>query len=77
MGSSVGVMQGTKDRIERHMDATGHTVTSLADATAIPRMTLTRRLTDPSTLTLAEVERIAGALDVTALYLLTGSEDAA
>lgn len=53
------------------------TVKSLAEATAIPRMTLSRRLTDPRSLTLEELERIATALDTSPIYLSTGRGDAA
>jgi plasmid maintenance system antidote protein VapI len=59
------------------MSACHITVKALADTTAIPRMTLTRRLTDPSSLTLNELERIATALDTSAIYLATGHGDAA
>lgn len=52
-------------------------VKALADTTAIPRMTLTRRLTDPASLTLNELERIAAALDTSPIFLATGQGDAA
>lgn len=69
-------MQGTDNRIRHRMAEVDISVNALADATAIPRMTLTRRLADPSGLTFGELERIADALDVSALYLLTGDEAA-
>lgn len=70
-------MQEVADRIRDRMTACRFTVKALADTTAIPRMTLTRRLTDPASLTLNELERIATALDTSAVYLATGIEDAA
>lgn len=64
-------------RIRQRMEELRFSVKSLGDTTAIPRMTLTRRLADPSTLTLNELERIATALDTSPLYLATGHEVAA
>ena len=59
------------------MTARHVTVKALADTAAIPRMTLTRRLADPSSLTLNELERIASALDTSPIELYVGHEDAA
>lgn len=70
-------MQHVTDRIRQRMDACSLTVKALAETTAIPRMTLSRRLVDPSSLTLSELERIAAALDTSPLYLATGVELAA
>jgi transcriptional regulator with XRE-family HTH domain len=72
-----GGMQQVSRRIRSRMVARRLTVKALSEITAIPRMTLSRRLTDPSSLTLNELERIAGALDTSPVYLATGSEDAA
>lgn len=69
-------MQQVADRIQDRMTARNITVKALADTAAIPRMTLTRRLTDPSSLTLNELERIATALDTSAIYLATGQDAA-
>lgn len=65
-------MQGIDNRIRERMDTLAVSVNALAETSAIPRMTLTRRLTDPATLTLSEVDRIAEALSVSSLYLMTG-----
>lgn len=70
-------MQGIEDRIRQRMADREVSVNALAEASAIPRMTLTRRLNDPATLALSEVDRIAAALGTTAHWLLTGAEDAA
>lgn len=39
-------------------------VAALAEATGIPRMTLTRRLADPGSFTLSELSRVAAVLDL-------------
>ena len=67
--------ENTADRIRERMASADFSVNSLADAAAIPRMTLTRRLADPTTLTLAELDRIATALGTTSLYLTTGATE--
>lgn len=69
-------MHGIDNRIRQRMTDTGTSVKALSEATAIPRMTLSRRLVDPDTLALAEVDRIAAALETTALWLLTGLDAA-
>lgn len=70
-------MQNTPHgRISGLMEESGLSVKALAEATAIPRVTLSRRLADPSTFTLAELERVAAALKVTPLFLLTGKDAA-
>jgi transcriptional regulator with XRE-family HTH domain len=70
-------MQQVSTRIRERMDAQRLTVKALSEITAIPRMTLTRRLADPSSLTLNELERVAMALDTSPVYLATGREVAA
>lgn len=70
-------MQEVATRIRERLDARAMTVKALAEATAIPRMTLSRRLTDPRSMTLEELERIAIALDTSPIYLSTGQDDAA
>jgi len=70
-------MQQVSTRIRERMAALDISVKSLSETTAIPRMTLTRRLADPATLTLNELERVAVALDTSPLYLVTGRESAA
>lgn len=57
-------MQYIADRIEAGMAAREFSVSRLAEASLIPRMTLSRRLADPATFTLAELERIASALGI-------------
>lgn len=65
-------MPDTEKRIRNRMTAMGLSENALADRTAIPRMTLRRRLTDPKTLTLDEAERICDVLGVTGPWLLFG-----
>ena len=77
LGTTFPGMQEVADRIRTRMAAREITVKALADTTAIPRMTLTRRLTDPSSLTLNELERIATALDTSAVELYVGAGVAA
>lgn len=60
----------TATRIREQMQAAGISVNALADATAIPRMTLTRRLARPDTFTLTEIERVATALNVRVSWIL-------
>lgn len=63
-------MHPMQDRIKTRMGELGTSINSLADATAISRMTLTRRITDPAGFTLGELDRVAAALDVSVLWLL-------
>lgn len=70
-------MPDTEKRIRNRMTAMGLSENALADRTAIPRMTLRRRLVDTDSMTLAEVERIALALDTSAPWILFGIETAA
>lgn len=74
LGTSVRDMQTPLDRIRGLMEDSGTSVKGLAEATAIPRVTLSRRLANPADFTLAEIDRIATALGVSPIYLLTGSE---
>lgn len=76
-GSTFSGMQEVETRIRERMTSQNITVKALAESTAIPRMTLSRRLVDPASLTLSELERIAAALDTSAIYLATGCEVAA
>lgn len=76
MGTSVLDMQTPLDRIRGLMEASGTSVKGLAEATAIPRVTLSRRLATPSDFTLAELDRIAAALGVTTMYLMLGDRAA-
>lgn len=71
------MQQVVERRIRDRMTELKISVKALADTTAIPRMTLTRRLTDPASLTLNELERIAAALDTSPIFLATGQGDAA
>lgn len=57
-------------RIEQQRVAAGLSETQLATMSAIPRMTLKRRMVDPSTFKMSELERVAAALDVTVLWLI-------
>jgi transcriptional regulator with XRE-family HTH domain len=63
-------MDTAQERISSLMEERGLTVKALAERAGIPRMTLTRRLADPRTFTLGEVDRIAAVLDVDPLHLL-------
>lgn len=67
-------MQATSTRIQQRMADLDIRVSALAESTTIPRMTLTRRLNEPAALTLSELDRIAAALEVSPLWLLTGGE---
>ena len=70
-------MQQVASRIRDRMTALDISVKALSDMAAIPRMTLTRRLTDPASLTLNELERIADVLQTSPVFLATGVEAAA
>lgn len=59
-------------RITELMTARGMSETRLATESAIPRMTFRRRLVDPTSFTVAEIERVAAALDVTPQWLILG-----
>lgn len=72
MGTNVAVVQETTNRIRSRMQELSLSVAALAESAAIPRMTLSRRLADPATLTLAEVDRIAASLNVDPTWLLVG-----
>lgn len=54
----------TADLIRTALVAKGWGVATLASATGIPRMTLNRRLLDPSTFTLRELALVGNALDI-------------
>lgn len=56
-------------RIEALRLARGLSETQLATASAIPRMTFRRRLIDPASFTVSELDRVAAALETTAAYL--------
>lgn len=66
-------MTGVADRIHSRRETLDISVNKLATEAAIPRITLTRRLADPSTFTLAELDRIATVLGMDSLELLTGT----
>ena len=57
--------QAITDRIEALRESKGLSVPALATASGIPRVTLTRRLQNPDTFTLAELSRLAEALETT------------
>lgn len=63
-------------RVRHIMADQGETEKSLADATAVPRTTLRRRLTGNSAFTLNELDAIARHLSVSLVTLLA-DEDAA
>jgi transcriptional regulator with XRE-family HTH domain len=56
-------------RIEALRLARGLSETQLATASAISRMTFRRRLVDPTSFTVSELERVAAALGTTAAHL--------
>ena len=64
-------MQHIADRINSAMKRDGLSLTRLAEASAMPRMTLSRRLADPADFTLGELERVASAIGMTADQLAT------
>jgi transcriptional regulator with XRE-family HTH domain len=57
--------QAITDRIEALRASKGLSVPQLAVASGIPRVTLTRRLHNPETFTLAELARLAEVLETT------------
>lgn len=64
------VHMNTAALIRDRMEAKGLTVAGLASASAIARVTLTRRLADPSTFTIAELCRVASVLDLPVAELI-------
>lgn len=60
------------DRLRDCIEAADQTEKRLADESGIPRTTLHRRLLDPSTFTLSELEAIVPLLDTTLDHLLFG-----
>jgi transcriptional regulator with XRE-family HTH domain len=58
-------MKHIADRIKDAMETSGISVSKLAELTGIPRMTLSRRLANPTTFTLGELVRIAEVLGIT------------
>lgn len=69
-------MDHIASRIIELRTSLGISETALADTCAIPRTTFKRRLVDPRTITLAELDRLADALNTTPEWLWFG-EDAA
>lgn len=66
-------MHHITDRIEAKRLADGISVASLAEKTAIPRQTLTRRLSDPASFTLTEITRVADVLGLDPADLMRGA----
>ena len=62
-------MDQITSRIEAIRLARGLSETELATVSAIPRMTFRRRLVDPASFTVSELERVARALSTTAGFL--------
>jgi transcriptional regulator with XRE-family HTH domain len=67
---SVSDMQHIPHRIEAARTAHDLSLTQLAERSGVPRQTLSRRLVDPESFTLGELERIAIVLDTTTESLL-------
>lgn len=59
-------------RITTLRQASGLSESRLADTSAIPRTTFKRRLVNPGTFTLAEMERLAHALEADPAWLWLG-----
>lgn len=69
-------MEPITARIEALRQAAGLSESRLADNSAISRTTFKRRLVDPASFTLAEVERLARVLGVDPGWLWRGDEAA-
>lgn len=69
-------MEPITTRIVTLKKAAGLSESRLADDSAIPRTTFKRRMVNPATFTLAEVERIAGVLGVNPGWLWLGDDAA-
>ena len=69
-------MEQITARITTLREAAGLSETRLADNSAIPRTTFKRRLVNPASFTLAEVERLAEALSTDPGWLWRGDEAA-
>jgi transcriptional regulator with XRE-family HTH domain len=63
-------------RITSLREAAGLSESRLADNSAIPRTTFKRRLINPATFTLAEIESLAGVLGVDVGWLWLGDDAA-
>jgi transcriptional regulator with XRE-family HTH domain len=59
-------------RIQALREAAGLSESRLADNSAIPRTTFKRRLVNPASFTLEEIERLADALDADPAWLWLG-----
>jgi transcriptional regulator with XRE-family HTH domain len=60
------------DRLRGHIERANQTEKRLADESGIPRTTLHRRLIDPSSFTLSELEAVVPLLGITLDELLFG-----
>lgn len=67
-------MTTISERIEARMAELGLSETQTATEAAMARMTFKRRLVDPMTMTVGELERLASALDTNVLWLTFGDE---
>jgi hypothetical protein len=65
-------MTHIQDRIEAARQTAGLSHSGLAEKAGIPRMTLSRRMVDPATFTIGELERIAAVLGTTVEALVFG-----
>lgn len=69
-------MEQITTRIKALREAAGLSESRLADNSAIPRTTFKRRLVNPATFTLAEVERLAKVLGTDPGWLWRGDDAA-
>lgn len=69
-------MKEIATRINSLREASGLSESRLADDSAIPRTTFKRRLIDPGTFTLGEMERLAGVLGTDPGWLWHGDDAA-
>lgn len=72
MGRYVLPMQQITDQIRQGLQDQGRSPAWLSEATGIPRETLRRRLANPGQFSLADLDRIATALGISAFDLLAG-----
>lgn len=66
-------MQSHPLRLADLINNAGYNISTLAEAAAIPRMTLTRRLANPASFTLQELDRIAKVLGVTPIDVIAST----
>lgn len=77
MGTPTSYSAAVADSVNTAITTTGITHKALAEATGIPRTTLTRRLAGQSPFTVAELDAIALALNIDVTTLVVAGVGAA